>query len=174
MDLAEGIQSGLNNVQASFGGLISKVLEDETRRHVSERYPGSEHWDPDKVSASASESTGQTSRGSVEIDVAGASRAYHDVTIRPKNAECLAIPIHSTAKGKSPRDFDDLFKPKGKNVLMRRQDTGIVAMFALAEQAFQKRDATLLPTDERYAETIGERFFQELDKAIPAEMETTI
>ena len=86
MDLAEGIQQGLNNVQASFGGVISKVLEDETRRHVSERYPGSEHWDPDKVSASSSESTGQTSRGSVEIDVAGASRAYHDVTIRPKNA----------------------------------------------------------------------------------------
>lgn len=57
---------------------------------------------------------------------------------------------------------------------MRKQDTGIVAMFALAEQAFQKRDATLLPTDERYAETIGERFFRELDKAIPAEMETTI
>lgn len=58
MDLTEGIRSGLNNVQASFGGVISKVLEDETRRHVSERYPGSEHWDPDKVSASSSESTG--------------------------------------------------------------------------------------------------------------------
>lgn len=54
----------------------------------------------------------------------------------PKNAEHLAIPIHSSAKGKSPRDFTDLFKPKDKNVLMQKQDTGIVAMFALAEQAF--------------------------------------
>lgn len=54
----------------------------------------------------------------------------------PKNAEHLAIPIHSSAKGKSPRDFTDLFKPEGKNVLMQKQDTGIVAMFALAEQAF--------------------------------------
>ena len=58
------------------------------------------------------------------------------MTIRPKNAEHLAIPIHSSAKGKSPRDFTDLFKPKDKNVLMQTQDTGIVAMFALAEQAF--------------------------------------
>ena len=54
----------------------------------------------------------------------------------PKNAEHLAIPIHSSAKGKSPRDFTDLFKPEGKNVLMQKQDTVIVAMFALAEQAF--------------------------------------
>ena len=58
------------------------------------------------------------------------------MTIRPKNAEHLAIPIHSSAEGKSPRDFTDLFKPKDKNVLMQKQDTGIIAMFALAEQAF--------------------------------------
>lgn len=58
------------------------------------------------------------------------------MTIRPKNAESLAIPIHSSAKGKSPRDFTDLFKPEGKNVLMQKQSTGIVAMYALAKQAF--------------------------------------
>lgn len=58
------------------------------------------------------------------------------MTMRPKNAEHLAIPVHSSAKGKSPRDFTDLFKPKGKNVLVQKQGTGIVAMFALAEQAF--------------------------------------
>lgn len=81
------------------------------------------------------------------------------MTIRPKNAEHLAIPVHSSAKGKSPRDFTDLFKPKGKSVLMQKQDTGIVAMFALAEQAFQKRDSTLLPTDAKYAEAVGARFF---------------
>lgn len=52
-----------------------------------------------------------------------------------------------------------MFKPKGKNVLMQKQDTGIIAMFALAEQAFQKRDSTLLPTDAKYAEAVGARFF---------------
>ena len=174
MDLAEGIQQGFSQVQLSFGSQIAQVLEEETRQHVSERYPGSKHWDPSKVNASASESTGQKSQGSIEIGIPGASRAFHDVTIMPKNAEHLAIPIHSSAKGKSPRDFTDLFKPEGKNVLMQKQDTGIVAMFALAEQAFQKRDSTLLPTDAKYAEAIGNRFFQQLDKAIPAEMQTTI
>lgn len=174
MDLAEGIQQGLSQVQLSFGSQIAKVLEEETRQHVSERYPGSKHWDPSKVNASSAESTSQKSQGSIEIGIPGASRAWHDVTIMPKNAEHLAIPIHSSAKGKSPRDFTDLFKPKGKNVLMQKQDTGIVAMFALAEQAFQKRDSTLLPTDAKYAEAIGNRFFQQLDKAIPAEMQATI
>lgn len=111
-------------------------MQDETRQHISERYPGSKHWDPSKVNAASSESTSQKSQGSIEVDIPGAGRAWHDVTIRPKNAEHLAIPIHSSARGKSPRDFTGLFKPKGKNVLMQKQDTGVVAMFALAEQAF--------------------------------------
>lgn len=174
MTLQEGIQQGVQQVQLAFGSQISQVLEDETRQHVSERYPGSKHWDPSKIQASASESTSQKSQGSIEVDIPGASRAWHDITIRPKNTEHLAIPIHSSAEGKSPRDFSNLFKPKGKNVLMQKQETGIVAMFALADQAFQKRDASLLPTDTRYAEVIGNRFFQALDQAIPAEMQATI
>ena len=174
MDLAEGIHQGFSQFQFFFVSLIAQVGEEETRQHVSERYPGSKHWDPSKVNASASESTGQKSQGSIEIGIPGASRAYHDVTIMPKNAKHLAIPIHSSTKGKSPRDFTDLFKPKDKNVLMQKQDTGIVAMFALAEQAFQKRDSTLLPTDAKYTEAIGSRYIQQLDQAIPAEMQTTI
>lgn len=41
------------------------------------KYPGSNHYSPDKVS---------TKQSVVVVDVPGVSRAYHDLTIRPKIA----------------------------------------------------------------------------------------
>lgn len=43
--------------------------------------------------------------------------------IRPVDAKALAIPIHPDAKGKSPRDFDDLvyIKRDGANPLLIRE-----------------------------------------------------
>lgn len=90
------------------------------------------------------------------------------MTIRPKMASMLAIPISDEAKGKSPSDFDGLFRPKGKNVLLMKKGGELAAMFALSDQAFQKRDATLLPSDEAFAEKIGDRFFREFDQAFPS------
>lgn len=96
------------------------------------------------------------------------------MTIRPKRASMLAIPISDEAKGKSPRDFDGLFRPKGKNVLLMRKGGELAAMFALSDQAFQKQDRTLLPSDDWFAEKIGDRFFMEFDEAFPSVLYATI
>ena len=48
----------------------------------------------------------------------------------------LTIPMHSDAFHHSARDFNDLFKPKGKNILARNVNGQLVAMFALAKSAF--------------------------------------
>lgn len=47
-----------------------------------------------------------------------------------------------------------MFKPKGKNILAVNEGGQLVAMFALAQSAFQRRDPYLLPTDEHLASGI--------------------
>ncbi|KRN13461.1 hypothetical protein IV37_GL000183 [Fructilactobacillus fructivorans] len=54
-------------------------------------------------------------------------------TISPKSGKWLCIPTKQTV-GKSPRDIDGLFKPKGKNILAikdKSQSNGIRVMFIL-------------------------------------------
>lgn len=71
--------------------------------------------------------------------------------------------MHQSAYGKKVSDFNDLFKPKGKNALARIDSTGhLVWMFALADRAFQHMDSTLMPTDE----TMSDNIFQALVQRI--------
>ena len=74
----------------------------------------------------------------------------------------MTIPIHQSAYGKKVSDFNDLFKPKGKNILARNENGQLVAMFALAESAFQKKDQSLMPTDENLAGGIFRALCQKL------------
>ena len=114
---------------------------------VQQRYPNSQHWDPNKVTQG--DSLGVI--GTTNVDIPGAGRAYHDVVMKPVRARHLTIPIHQIAYGKEVSDFNDLFKPKGKNILARNVNGNLVAMFALATSAFQKKDSSLMPPDEHLA-----------------------
>lgn len=114
---------------------------------VQQRYPDSKHWDPNKVTQG--DSLGVI--GTTNVNIPGAGRAYHDVVIKPVHARVLTIPIHQSAFGKKASDFPDLFKPKGKNILARNVNGELVAMFALAKSAFQKKDSSLMPPDEHLA-----------------------
>lgn len=136
------------------------------------RYPGSAHWDPDKVVEGQSASTTTGASGSIDINIPGASRAYHDVVIRPIRAKYLAIPIHAASYGKKPADFENLFTVKGRHALFQKHGSGIVALFALAKQANQRQDATLLPKDDTYAKNISERFFKAFNANLEKEIKT--
>lgn len=119
------------------------------RRHLETRFPGSAHWNPMKVNA-----VGDT----VVIDIPGASRAFHDVLITPVFRKRLAIPFR-IAKGTSPADWPDAFPVRKKNgnmFLARNAGGQLVALFALVEKAFQKRDPSILPSEEQMAEAYGE------------------
>ena len=119
------------------GSTISKVLTSTTRNHISNRFPGSTHYDVNKVNEGKSSTSPNGAYGESIIDIPGFSRAWHDITIRPVNAKMLAIPIHREAYGKSPRQFDNLFGIRGKKVLFRKDGESLVGMFALANSAFQ-------------------------------------
>ena len=89
----------------------------------------------------------------IAIGIPGISRAYHDITIRPRNGKYLTIPVSPIAYGHRVGDLRssgyNIFRPKGKNVLgISGPDNTFVALYALATRVTQKQDPTLLPDEE--------------------------
>ena len=148
----------LDNISRDFSGIASDTMTNSVKNWVHKRYPNSKHWDPNKVTSDK----GVGLEGITNVDIPGASRAYYDINIRPVKAKMLTIPMHSDAFHHSVRDFNDLFKPKGKNILARNVNGQLVAMFALAKSAFQKQDSSLMPTDENLASGIFRALCQKL------------
>ena len=148
----------LDNINRDFSGIASDTMTNSVKNWIQQRYPNSKHWDPNKVTSDK----GVGLEGITNVDIPGASRAYHDINIRPVRAKMLTIPMHSDAFHHSARDFNDLFKPKGKNILARNVNGQLVAMFALAKSAFQKKDSSLMPTDENLASGIFRALCQKL------------
>ena len=148
----------LDNISRDFSGIASDTMTNSVKNWIQQRYPNSKHWDPNKVTSDK----GVGLEGITNVDIPGASRAYHDINIRPVRAKMLTIPMHSDAFHHSARDFNDLFKPKGKNILARNVNGQLVAMFALAKSAFQKKDSSLMPTDENLASGIFRALCQKL------------
>lgn len=148
----------VDSISRDFSGIASGTMTSSVKNWVQKRYPNSKHWDPNKVTSD--KGVGLT--GITNVDIPGASRAYHDVIIHPVRAKMLTIPMHSDAFHHSARDFNDLFKPKDKNILARNVNGNLVAMFALAKSAFQKQDSSLMPTDDNLASGIFRALCQKL------------
>lgn len=120
------LESGLKAASSDqTGRKVSATIAGLVKHHFTTTWPGSEHWSPSKVTASAP--------WEVDVDVPGIAKAYRDVDIRPKNAAFLAIPVHPEAHGKKPSDIPGLFKPKGKSILAISRGGQLVAMFALSQ-----------------------------------------
>lgn len=93
---------------------------------------------------------------SVTIPLPGISRAFHDVTITPKNAKALTLPVHAMAYGHRVSELRSLgwniFRNKGETVLMGKQEKSKdapVPLYALKKRVQQRQDRSLLPTDEQ-------------------------
>lgn len=169
--VVSAVVKAFEDTVAASGKDIVDGLYHTTRNHVARRYPGSTHWNTDRISKGSSSASASEASGYVDVNVAGATRAYHDVTIRPVFAKSLTIPIHAESYGKRASDFPGIFKPKGKNVLAKKESTGgLTFLFALAKKAFQKQDKTLLPTDETFSENIVLRFTKSLQANVDKEL----
>ena len=107
------LSSLLQRVRNS-GKLIQDGLLWTTRNHFSTIYPGSTHYNPDKVQP-ASISNGTNPSATVDVDVPGVTRAYHDLDIRPRFRRALTIPMHREAYGRRASSFSDTFVLKKKN-----------------------------------------------------------
>lgn len=111
------------------------------RRHFQARFPGSSHYSPDKVKVNGVD---------VVVDVPGVTRAYHDMTIRPVRARHLAIPLHRSAYGVSPRQVNGLFytqNKKGTEMLAKTEGGSLVVMYILKDIVHQKKDPSIMPPE---------------------------
>ena len=97
---------------------------------------------------------------SVGIAIPGITRALHDIVISPVEAKQLAIPVNEEAYGIPAREYTDrhpktLFKPKGKDWLAKKDDSGnLVLMYILKDQVHQNQDASLLPSQDEMMKTV--------------------
>ena len=93
--------------------------------------------------------------GVVTIPIAGFSRAFHEVTIRPgPGKSALTIPIAAEAYGRNVVEMRSsgwvVFRPKKSRLLFgsRGGVAGALPLYALVAVVRQPQDRTLLPSDE--------------------------
>lgn len=102
-------------------------------------------------------------KGGTEAEIAitrpGIARAVRDVTLRPRVARALALPIHRLSYGLRPAEAEQklglkLFRPKGTRLLVaarkdrRGNEKAWDILYVLSGAVFQKRDPTLLPPED--------------------------
>ena len=135
--------------------LVSRHIERlGATRHRTASSPGAEptgHYE--RAAADVTDSV-QGRSAVVVIPIAGFSRAFHDVTIRPKDAKALTIPIAAEAYGTSVREMRSagwtIFRPKKSKSLWGSREgvPGALPLYALVSSVRQPQDRTLLPGDE--------------------------
>ena len=137
--------------------LLRHFRDDVANRHTTAQRLGAiptGHWMNPNSYVNLSASGAATE---IEITRPGIARAVRDVTIRPRNAKALAIPISALSYGKRPAETEQelgrrLFRPKGTRVLVaarkdkKGKDTAWDVLYALSGAVFQKKDPTLLPS----------------------------
>lgn len=131
------LQNMLQRIRAS-GKLMQDSMSWTVKNHFTTIYPGSQHYSPSKVKA-AGFSDGSTPTATVDIDVPGVTRAYHDMHIRPRFKSHLTIPIHRSSYGKSAGEFRDLIYIKKKNgteLLAQKTGGGLVFLYVLKDYVF--------------------------------------
>ena len=162
LDIDKQIQNGMNSILRSAGQNLAKCIRKHMRTLNSTRHSAlsggrhSNHFSPNKVLEPVVADNNVT----VAVAIPGISRAYHDIDIYPKEANALAIPLHESAYGISPRENNDrgiykLFRinksgstEKG-NVLYRKEGDELIAMYALTQHVHQTQDSSLMPTNEQ-------------------------
>lgn len=140
---------------------------DLIQRHITEKAAPTHHKTADDLGATRS---GHLEKGAdavtpystpdyaeVIIPIPGISRAFRDLTVTPKNANALTIPLDALAYSRRASEVRALgwsiFRPKGKNVLMGTKDGETKSLYALVKSAHLRQDRGLLPSDEQISST---------------------
>lgn len=90
--------------------------------------------------------------GTVRIPIPGLRRAREPLTIVPRVANELTVPVAADSYGRRVKELRrmgwTIFRPKGKDVLMGSLDgTEAKALYALKKRVPLRADPELLPTD---------------------------
>lgn len=130
-------------------------------RHSSADRLGARRTGHVEKGARATHFTASPDGATVIIPIAGMSRALRDVTVTPRVASALTLPVSARAYGKRVGEMRRLgwrvFRPKGKDVLMDYLKDGDepVPLYALKRRVTQRQDRTLLPSDAELSDAAG-------------------
>lgn len=129
------------------------------RHHISAHRLGATPTGHMEEGARATHFTASTDSAEVIIPIAGLSRAFKPLTITPKNAAALTIPISRQAYGKRVGELRSngwkIFPLKDVGVLMgtpprsdgKSADSGAIPLYVLHKRVRLKQDRSLLPSD---------------------------
>jgi len=93
----------------------------------------------------------------------GMIRAFRDVTIVPRNAKMLTIPVNALAYNRTPAAFWDAWHLQVKGGAIVSKDAPDVKLWVLCRSVTQKQDRSLLPSDEEWSDsaaTAAEHFYE--------------
>lgn len=152
----------------------ANALRLEVRRHVR-REAGRRHSTARRLSEQSNftaQTTGHLERGAARIvshstengaevivPIAGISRAFHDLVIRPRKAKTLTIPISGVSYGHRAAELErmgwNLFRLPKTDILAGERDGEFRGLYALKKQVTVRKDRTLLPSDQTVSRTIN-------------------
>lgn len=127
----------------------------------------------------------------VSVPIAGITRAYRDLEIRPVNRDYLTIPFAADAYGHRVRELRRLgwriFRPAAKgakmisakgesprrysgyqNVLRGSRESENKVLYLLRKQVVVRQDRTLLPSDEEIASSINIPMIRTIERRLSA------
>lgn len=162
----DGLQGVLTRGQAAkVGGMeMEGAIKDHIgglarTRHATANRLGATptgHYREEAVNLTASDANSAT----VAVSIPGIARAYRDITIRPKRAKSLTIPIHAWAYGRTVREVRDSGRPvfplKGLDVLATAEGGELIGLYRLRRVVRQRRDRSLMPTTKRLEQAFGD------------------
>lgn len=93
------------------------------------------------------------SGATLTINSPGFIRAFRSVTIVPRTAKSLAIPINAIAFGHKASELWDrmnLFIPKDTRVIAATIGGVLTPLYVLCKSVTQKQDRSLLPSDDQF------------------------
>lgn len=165
--------AGRRDLHAAMGVEVQNL----TYQHVS-TLAGSRHDTANRLGAAPSNHLAQAAEkiaaptalsadsnaATLTINHVGMIRALRDVTIVPREAKALAIPVNAIAYNRRPAQIWaelNLFIPKGKNVIAMSDGKKITVLYVLVRSVTQKQDRTLLPSDNEFsaAAAVGAKTF---------------
>lgn len=149
------------------------------RRHILRIAPA-HHLSAAKLGAQPTEFFGKAARrttssatsdyGLVTIGSAGFSRAFREVTIRPTNGRrWLTIPRAAASYGHTVKEMRShfgwkIYRPGNAKILVGVKDGERMPLFVLAEQARQRQDRSLLPSDGAIGEAASAAAMREFSR----------
>lgn len=128
------------------------------RHHISAHRLGATPTGHIEKGARATQFTASANGAEVIIPIPGLSRAFGPLTITPRNAAALTLPVSPHAYGKRVGELRangwNIFRPKGHDILMGSLgDDEAVPLYVLKRRVQLKQDRSLLPSDAELGTT---------------------